>query len=369
MDELTRAGRNVVLLLPSDCERHTGGYVWESRVAQELRELGWVVDERELPPGFPHPSHAARSGSVRVLAGFPDGALILSESYATSVIPELLAAEAHRLRLVTVVHHPLADETGLTSQERARLFASERAALRCLRHVVVPSRETGSRLERRYGVPASRLTLAYPGTDPAPLARGSAGQEATLLAVGAVMPRKDQPALIEALGTLRDLRWRLRVVGSLVRFPDTVREVRARAAALDIADRVELTGEVDAPTLARWRDGSDLQVSASRHEGYGMALAEGIACGLPAVAVAGGAVAEWLTADAALLVPPGDPAALALALRRAIADRALRQRLRAGAIDLRRTLPTWRSAALATERALLRALATPSPMTQALAGA
>lgn len=361
--------RRVALLLPSDCERYTGGYVWESRVARELRELGWVVEEHDLPPGFPNPDPAARSGSARVLAGFPDGALILSESYAASVIPEVLAGEADRLRLVSVVHHPLADETGLTTQERARLLAAEQAALRCLSQVIVPSRATGARLERRYGVPASRLTLAYPGTDPAPPSRGSGGNEARLLCVGAVIPRKDHLALVEALATLPDLPWRLRIVGNLVRFPDTVRELRARACALGVADRLDLAGEVEAATLASLRDGSDLQVSASRHEGYGMALAEGIACGLPAVAVAGGAVAEWLTDDAALLVPPGDPAALALALRRAIADRALRERLRAGALALRRTLPTWRSAALATERALLRALATPSPMTRHLAGA
>ena len=56
--------RRVTLLLPSDCERYTGGYIWESRVVRELRELGWTVDERELPPGFPHPGPAARAGSA-----------------------------------------------------------------------------------------------------------------------------------------------------------------------------------------------------------------------------------------------------------------------------------------------------------------
>ncbi|MGE3743899.1 MAG: glycosyltransferase, partial [Geminicoccaceae bacterium] len=103
------------------------------------------------------------------------------------------------------------------------------------------------------------------------------------------------------------------------------------------------------------------------HEGYGMALAEGVACGLPTVAVAGGAVAEWLTPEAALLTASGDAAGLAAALRRAIADDALRARLREGALRLRERLPTWRSAALAVERALLRAMEAPSPISGPIA--
>jgi len=354
--------RRVALLLPSDCEPYTGGYIWESRVVRELRELGWTIEERDLPPGFPHPDASALAGSAQVLAGYPDGALILSESYATSTMPEVLAAEAHRLRLVTIVHHPLADETGLAPDERARLIARERESLRHLVQVIVPSRMTGGTLERDYAVPASRLSLAWPGTDPSLPARGSSGREVQLLAVGAVLARKDHLALIEALGTMPDLSWRLRIVGNLVRFPGTVSALRARAAALGITQRIELTGEVSPAELAAARDSADLQVSTSRHEGYGMALAEGIACGLPTVAVAGGAIAEWLTADAALLVPPCNPPALAAALRRAIADRTAREQLRRGALRLRDRLPSWRSTALAVEQALLKALEAPSPI-------
>ena len=143
--------------------------------------------------------------------------------------------------------------------------------------------------------------------------------------------------------------------------------MRVRAASLGIAHRVELTGECEPDVLAAARKYSDLVVSTSRHEGFGMALAEGIACGLPVVAVASGAIAEWLTADAALLVPPANPLALAAALRVAIADRTLRQRLRAGATRLIERLPTWRSAALAAEQALRRAQEAPCPISDEIA--
>ncbi len=349
--------RRVTLLVPVDCERRTGGYIWGARVAAELRRLGWMVEEQALPPGFPRPDRAARTESARILAGLPDDTVVLADNYALDPMPEALAGEARRLRLVPIVHHPLADDGG-PAAGRAALVAVEREALGHARHVVVTSRLTAATLERDYAVPAARITVAFPGVDPASPAAGSGSAETRLLAVGAVIPRKDHLALLEALASVRDLPWRLRVVGNLDRFPDTVAAVRARAAALGIAERVALTGEVDAAALAAARHEADLQVSASRHEGYGMALAEGIACGLPAVAVAGGAVAEWLTADAALLTPPGDRAALATALRDALTDGQRRRTLREGALRLRERLPTWRGAGLAVERALTRAAGT-----------
>ena len=351
--------RRVAFLLPSDSERYTGGHIYDARVIHELRARGWAIEAYDLPPGFPHPDAAALLESERLLAHFPQGALILSDSYATSTMPEALAAHGGRLRLVAFVHHPFAAEPGLEPDRRRRLMAAERLALPCLTHAIVTSRLTAATLERDYGLPAGRITLAYPGTDPAPPARGSRSAAPLLLAVGTVMPRKDHPGLVEALGTLCDLPWRLRIIGNLARFPNTVAQVRARATVLEIAGRIELAGELSPGALAAAWHGADLVVSASRHEGFGMALAEGIARGLPAVAVAGGAIPEWLTPEAALLVPLGDPTALATALRAAILDRPLRQRLRAGALRLRERLPSWQATALAVERALLAAAATP----------
>src|SRR4051794_5830737 len=300
----------VAFLLPTDSERCTGGHIYDTRVVRELRARGWMIDKHDLPPGFPRPGAAARLESGRILARFPAGTLLLSDSYATSTPPKVMAAQGGRLRLVSIVHHPFAAEPGLEPGQQRRLVTAERAALRHLTHAIVTSRLTRATLERGYGLPAARITLAYPGTDPGPLARGSGAAAPVLLALGTVMPRKDHLGLIEALGTLPDLPWRLHVVGNLARFPKTVATAMARAAALGIADRVEFAGELHTEALASAFQRADLLVSASRHEGFGMALAEGVARGLPVVAVAGGAIPEWLTPEAALLVPLGDPAVL-----------------------------------------------------------
>jgi glycosyltransferase involved in cell wall biosynthesis len=88
-----------------------------------------------------------------------------------------------------------------------------------------------------------------------------------------------------------------------------------------------------------------LFVLASHLEGYGMALAEAVARGIPVVSTTAGAIPETVPADAGVLVPPGDSRALMKALAALMDDRAAREQLAAGARAARKTLPTWSAAA------------------------
>jgi len=110
--------------------------------------------------------------------------------------------------------------------------------------------------------------------------------------------------------------------------------LRALAGDLGVADRVTFTGLVDHDQLlARLRAGDwDAIVLASsstatEHEGIPVSLMEAMAAGVPAVATDSGATRELITDDAGLLVPPGDRAALAEALRRLGQDPELRARI------------------------------------------
>ena len=167
---MTRAPLYVVI--PGDLEARTGGYGYDRRIIAGLRDRGWRIEVRRLDDSFPAPTRAARDHAAQVFAGMPDGAVVLVDGLAFGALPEQVEREGGRLAIVALVHHPLAAETGIDAALAAALEISERRALAAARSVVVTSRATAARLAD-YGVGADRIAVVEPGTDPAPLARGS----------------------------------------------------------------------------------------------------------------------------------------------------------------------------------------------------
>jgi glycosyltransferase involved in cell wall biosynthesis len=303
-----------------------------------------------LGGGFPFPTVETRAAASARLAALPRQHPIVVDGLAFGVLPE--AAEAFRAshRLIALVHHPLALETGLSATDRAALQISERSALACARHVVASSATTARLLAADYGVPPERLSVVEPGTDRVAARLRENGGEVVLLAVGAVIPRKGYDVLVAALARLAHLRWRLVIAGDGGRSPETFRRLEAEIAALDLADRITLLGAVSAEQLASLYQRCDLFVLPSRFEGYGMVFAEAIAHGLPVVGTTAGAIPETVPDTAGVLVPPDDVEALAAALRRLIEDPAERERLAAAARAAR--FPSWREQAVAFARLL-----------------
>lgn len=342
-------------MLPGDPHTRTGGYIYDRRIAVGLRERGWTVAVHSLSDRFPWPTPTDLEGAAAMLQALPDDVLVLIDGLALGAMPEVALNEAKRLRLIGLVHHPLAAETRLDAARAAALLASERRALAAVRRVVVTSHATARALAA-YQVEARRIAVVEPGTDPAPLAQGSSGDDVALLCVGALVPRKGHDVLIEALAPLTDLRWHLRCAGSLTRDRDRAwaAYVRERIAAARLEARVSLLGELDEPALAHRYDVADVFVLPTRLEGYGMALAEALARGLPVVSTQAGAVPDTVPSDAGLLVPAGDVVALREALGCVIGDNRRRQQLRAGAQQARSRLPTWTFATQRMVEALTR---------------
>ena len=119
-----------------------------------------------------------------------------------------------------------------------------------------------------------------------------------------------------------------------------------------LEDRVSLVGDLDAAAVAVHYDRADLFVLPTLYEGYGMAVAEALARGLPVVSTATGAIPDLVGSDAGIVVPPGDlPAFTGCAVagdrrsRPAGAARGWRRRVR-------QRLPTWDASAGAMAQAL-----------------
>jgi glycosyltransferase involved in cell wall biosynthesis len=315
-----------------DPARPSGGNVYDRHLSDGLASIGWTVCEHAVPGFWSPPGAASFAALGRALERIPAGATVLLDGLIASHAPDVLVPQAQRLRLVALVHMPLADER-------------EGAVLSAAAAVITTSEWSRRRLLELYGLAADRVDVAEPGVDAAELAIGTATGEA-LLCVAAVTPGKGQDVLLAALGAMTELSWRCVCVGRLDRDPEFVETLRRRALDGGLSDRVTLPGPRTGAELERSYAEADLVVLPSRAETYGMVLVEALARGLPVVASEVGGVTEALGHGAGgvrpgLLVPPDDAAALAGALRTWLRDADLRERLRRAARERRESLAQW----------------------------
>jgi glycosyltransferase involved in cell wall biosynthesis len=183
--------------------------------------------------------------------------------------------------------------------------------------VLTVSEWTKRDLIEHYSVPEDKVVVTPNGVDPifAPSGARPDGSPYALF-VGTLQPRKDPLAALEALALVPD-DLRLVLVG-----PDkgSGAEAHRTASKLGLNGRVEFAGHVEKGRLAELYRGARCLVFPSRYEGFGLPVVEAMASGTPVVAAAGGSVPE-VAGDAAVLVEPGNPVALAGGIERALADR------------------------------------------------
>jgi glycosyltransferase involved in cell wall biosynthesis len=184
-------------------------------------------------------------------------------------------------------------------------------------------------LVERYHLPASRLHELRNLVGVTPLARPvvrSATGDVTALLLSRLVPAKGIDVAIESLRVPDARRVRLRIIGS--GDPDTRAALIRLAAERGVTERVTFEDAVPPDAIAGPLAAADIFALPSRQENFGITLVQAMAAGLPIVASrTGGIPAVVAHEETALLVPPGDPAALGAALGRLSADPGLRARL------------------------------------------
>jgi glycosyltransferase involved in cell wall biosynthesis len=269
----------------------------------------------------------------------------------------LLGIRSERLPVLATVHHPiqvdrrleLAQATGARRVALRRWYGFTRMQTRVARRLPLLTVSVAARDEiaREMGVPAERIAVVPNGVDadlfrPIPGSRRTPGR--IVATASSDVPLKGLDPLLRAFAILRSRRpAELVVVG----------RPRQNGPIPRLLDQLQLNGSVrfvsglpDAELVALLAE-AEVAVVPSLYEGFSLPAVEAMACGVPLIATTAGALPE-VVGDAALLVPPGDPCALADQLTALLGDDGLRRRL--SELGRARVLGryTWEAAARAT---------------------
>jgi teichuronic acid biosynthesis glycosyltransferase TuaC len=280
---------------------------WQVEQEEDLVPIVRVRFRRR--PGLLHRLSALRG--LKEVPFRPD--LVHGHFYDAAAATALLARRL-RVPFVLTEHSSLIATGSLSWLERRAV----RNAFRCAGCVMPVSRMLQSALEAqgfeaRYEIVPNVVDLEQ--FFPAPRRSHPIRR---LIAVTRMTPVKGIPDLLEALKLLAERRqdWQCDLIGG----GEREGEYRGLADRLGLAGRAVFHGQLERPEVAsRLRD-ADLFVLASRMETFSVATLEAMASGLPVVVTACGGPEELVTPEAGQIVPPGEPAALAEALDRALSN-------------------------------------------------
>ncbi len=337
---------NVTFAYPGDLATPTGGYIYDAKIIAGLREAGISITTLSLGESFPYPTQKIHYKATKLLADTAINSTLIVDGLALGVLPEAAKFASERGRLIALVHHPLALETGMNEDTAAKFKAGETLALSYAHEVIVTSPTTAKILADDYGVAQNRLHIALPGIEKisfetSTFSQSSNTQTTQLLSVAAISQRKGFDVLIAALGTLKNLDWHLTIAGDLTRSPDVGAKLLQQVQDAGLGKRITFLGAMSPAKITFLYTQADIFVLASRYEGYGMAYAEALAHGLPIIGTTGGAIPDVVPLDAGILVLPDEIAPLAKALHLLIQDKTARASFAAGAQKAAANLPHW----------------------------
>ncbi|MFH0810550.1 MAG: glycosyltransferase family 1 protein [Pseudomonadota bacterium] len=283
--------------------------------------------------------HVAQLLLLRRITGAPSGSRLDLLHSLTNVAPPLYSGRS----VVTV--HDLAPLTlpknQLTALQRLWWPALVRRSVAKARRVIAVSERTKADLMQHLSTPADAVTVITNGVDGGFMPQAAGGGLALLqglapgreyvLYVGRLAASKNLTRLVGAYGRLPESarqRFQLLLVG-----PDEGEEagLREQVARLGLGDAVLFSGYVPHERLPAYYRQARCLVLASHYEGFGLPLAEAMACGTPVVAANTGSMPE-VVGQGGLLVDPTDEAALAQAIERLCLNDRLHGQLGAAAL-------------------------------------
>ncbi len=279
------------------------------------------------------------------------------------------------LPIVASVHHAVVIDRDLELARETRLrrrlslrrwyhfHHMQDSVVRRMQRVITVSDQSRRDIVERMGVDPARvrvIPIAVDGTVFAPRPSTARIPGRIFAVASADVTLKGVVPLLEAVAALRDRRHVDLVVLGEARPNGAAAKTMAR---LGLAGTVQFVRGIDEAEVARHYAQAQVAVVPSLYEGFSIPALQAMASGVPLVATTAGALPEVAGRDGetALLVPPGDAAALARAIGALLDDEALRTRLSEAALRRSRERFSWSATARATADVYREVVRNPVP--------
>ena len=335
----------ILFIIPGDINLPTGGYRYDRTILECWEQLGINHELISLDGDFPFPTNDEMKEALDRTNGFPEADIAIIDGLAGGVLPDFLEALASKMRVVALIHHPLCLENGLSDEQASQLEQSEAEGLRFVTGIITSSATTAETVKDLFQVTVP-VKYVEPGVERGePRRKRTGGNPVNLLCVGSVIERKGHQILFEALSELKEMDWHLNCIGKTDFDTALYEKLETYLVENELSSRVSFHGAVDASELKNAYQEADLFVLPSLYEGYGMVYAEAIVRGIPVIATTAGAIPKTVPDGCGLLALPNDVPSLKDALRRAISDENLRNKMHLACKEAEPDFPTWENSA------------------------
>ncbi len=330
------------LIIYGPLDTVSGGYLYDRKLVDYLRRQGDSVEILSLPRGS-YLTHLRDNFHFRLADHFD---LLVQDELNH---PSLLVANRQRRAcpILSLVHNLRSCEPRPGWQNRFYREV-EKYYLRSVDGFIFNSSTTCKTVQALTG-DSRPSVIASPGGDRLGFlqpevveSRASQPGPLRLVFLANLTPLKGLHVALKALRSLPPEGYRLEVIGSQDVDPKYMQAMRKLMDESGLSGCVHFHGILDGRALAERLAQAQVMVAPSYYEGFGIALLEGMAFGLPVIGTTAGAVSELITEDKnGYLIAPGDEAALARRLAGLAADREQLKRLSLNALHHFHTRPTW----------------------------
>jgi len=333
----------VGLIIYDDLEKGSGGYLYDRKLVEHLRDSGDSVEIIEIPQKEQRLQNIEHNYSEELKKNIEDKGLdiLIEDELCFLSLFQLNKKLESEVDIISVIHH-LSHLAERDSEKKDMYKYFEQKYLETVDGFIFNSQASREAVKELVG--NSIGVVANPGKDhfkqPESIEKDFSSNELCALFIGNFCPHKCVDVIIRAIGGVENVK--LTLVGDPYWDEEYGEKIEKLISSLDSKDKIDLMGRVEKEKLLEELRKADVLLLPSLYEGFGISIIEALGYGTPVIATNRGGPPEMIDDGVqGFLVTPGDEEALKNQLKKLRDQPSTLQKMSDRAIERFRKLLTW----------------------------